>query len=261
MSLIETPLSEKTEETSIPKRKIIIVHRPNIKEWSYGDIITNYIPNTWEEVFAKTTNERKTIADVLTAKALPRYGELCPAKENIYRAFELTPLPKVRVVILGQDPYPQSGVAVGLSFSTSPNNLRIPGSLKNIFKEIKSEYPDFQIPKHGDLRDWARQGVLLLNMALTVPPGKPKEHTGVWKPFLIKTIRDLAEKKPDTIFVLWGNEAQKIIPFIGKAPVLVSGHPSPEAVNRGGDFLGNGCFKRVNDILKKCGEAEIDWQI
>jgi len=256
-----TSSEEETIKSSIPKRKIKIIHRPRLENWSWGDILANYIPLTWEDTFARTTEERKTIAQVLTTKAISQYKELYPAKEYIYRAFDLTPFPKVRVVIIGQDPYPQPGKAQGLSFAIAPDDPHLPGSLKNIYKEIKSEYPNFQIPKHGDLRRWAQQGILLLNMALTVPPGERNAHRGVWKPFLVKTIKEIVEKKPKTIFVLWGNEAQKIAGIIGNAPVLISGHPSPEAVNRGGDFLGNGHFRKINDILEKQGELPIDWQI
>ena len=257
----DTELSTKAIETFIPKTKVRIVRRPKLEEWAWPKIIAEYVPNTWDEVFARTAGERKTIAQVLSAKALSQYGDLYPAKENLYKAFDLTPLPKVKVVIVGQDPYPQAGKAQGLSFSISPTDPQIPGSLKNIYKEIKNEYPDFQIPNHGDLRGWSRQGVLLLNMALTVPPGERNAHRGVWKPFIVKTIKEIVERYPNTIFVLWGNDAQKLVITIGNAPTLVSGHPSPEAVNRGGNFIGNGHFKEINRILEERGELPIDWQI
>lgn len=254
-------LSEKALETFVPKTKIRIVRRPKLEDWSWEKILADYVPNTWEPVFAKTAGERKTIAQVLVTKSLPVYGQLYPAKENIYKAFELTKLPSVKVVIVGQDPYPQPNVAVGLSFSIAPTNPKIPGSLKNIYKEIQRTYPNFQIPKHGDLREWARQGILLLNMALTVPPGERNAHRGVWRPFIIKTIKEIVEYNPKTIFVLWGNDAQKLIPTIGSAPVLVSGHPSPEAVNRGGNFIGNGHFLKINELLQLQGQLPIDWQL
>lgn len=251
------------EETTKPK--IRIIKRPNLKEWSWEKIISQYVPNTWESVFMKSAAERDTIAKVLIEKELPKYGEFFPLKENIYKAFDLTPFSKVRVVIIGQDPYPTRNkigdpIAQGLSFSVSPTDT-VPGSLKNIYKELQGEDPDFVIPKHGDLRDWARQGVLLLNMALTVPPGVRNAHKGVWKPFLFKTIKEIVEKKPNTIFVLWGNEAQKLQPILGNAPVLMSSHPSPESVNRGGDFIGNGHFKKINKILEEREEEPINWQL
>lgn len=247
-----------------PKRKIKIVRRPNLDEWSWEDILCKYVPPTWEEVFAQTTEERKIIAQMLTTKALPLYKELYPAKENIYKAFDITPFSKIRVVIIGQDPYPNKQ-AQGLSFSISPNDMQIPGSLRNIYKEIKAEIPSFEIPCHGDLRKWARQGVLLLNMALTVPPGVKNAHHGVWMPFTVKTIKAIVEKRPKTIFVLWGNEAQKLVKPIGNAPTLISAHPSPMSVNNSFQsdfpFMGNKHFIKINEILVEEGEEPIDWQV
>lgn len=265
---METPLeedpqnlSDKAIETFIPKTKIRIVRRPNLEDWSWIKIISEYVPNTWEEIFAKTTEERKTIAQVLSTKALAKYGELYPAKENIYRAFDLTPLPKVRVVIIGQDPYPTAGKAVGLSFSISPEDRSIPPSLKNIYKEIKSEYPEFEVPTHGDLRNWARQGVLLLNAALTVPPGEPEAHIGVWKGFFVKTVKELVKRNRNIVWVLWGSKSQAVAQHLDNSPVLMSSHPSPQAQMRGGNFLGNQHFKKINEILESQGQLQIDWQV
>lgn len=256
------------ESTSeVTKPKIRIVRRPNLADWSWEQVLSNYVPPTWGSAFARSAGERKTIAEVLTKKELPKYGELFPEKEKIYRAFELTPLPRVRVVIVGQDPYPQrakNGLpkAQGLSFSVSPNDPEIPASLKNIYKELKAEYPEtFTIPKHGDLSKWAKQGVLLLNMALTVAPGVRNAHKGVWKPFIYKIIKEIVEKYPQTIFVLWGGDAEKLRSQLGNLKALVSNHPSPESVNKGGNFMGNGHFLKINQILEERGEQPIDWQV
>lgn len=249
-----------------PKPRVKIIKRPNLSTWTWQKIITSYIPYTWENIFAKITDERTTIAEMFTTKILPHRKEIFPLKEDVYKAFELTPLPRIKVVIIGQDPYPQRGrdgspKAQGLSFSVSPTD-DIPGSLRNIYKELAAEYPEtFITPKHGDLRDWARQGVLLLNMALTVPEGERNAHKGLWKPFIVKIVSGIVDANPDTIFVLWGNDAMKVKPLLRNAPILESGHPSPEAVNRGGNFMGNGHFKKINEILEERGEAIIDWQI
>jgi uracil-DNA glycosylase len=239
-----------------------ITKKPKLEEWDLAEIIANYVPAGWRDIFERSSEERKVIAEILTEKEVPKYKELYPAKEKLYAAFELVPLSRVKVVIIGQDPYPQPGKAQGLSFSISPQDRHLTGSLHNIFKELKSEYPDYEIPKHGDLRPWARQGVLLLNMALTVPPGgRNAPHLGVWKPFLVKTLTGISQYNRDIIFVLWGNKAQSIRQYVGQCPVLVAGHPSPEAVNRGGDFPTCGHFKAINKLLEERGEEPIDWQL
>lgn len=239
-----------------------IIVRPDISRWSLEKIISEYVPHGWDKIFDKTKEERETIAQVLTKK---NYKTLFPSKENIFRAFELTPLSKVRVVILGQDPYPNFGKhgdprAQGLSFSVHRQD-GIPPSLHNIYKELKREYPDFEIPSHGDLSSWAKQGVLLLNMALTVPPEEIKAHMSLWRPFTNKTVKFLIEERPETIFILWGTEAQKVKQYLGNAHVLESSHPSPQAMRWGGNFFGNNHFIQVNKLLREMEEEPINWQI
>ena len=249
--------------TTITTRKNpVIVRKPKLETWSWSQIISEYVPTGWQKIFNKTTDERRDIAQVLSEKVLDRKGDLFPAKEHLYHAFDLVPFDQVKVVILGQDPYPQPGKAQGLAFSLSPKDRQIPGSLNNIYREIKREYPDFNVPNHGDLRGWTKQGVLLINMALTFPAGgRPGAHLGVWRPFLVKTLREMVEQNPDLIFVLWGNEAQKVAQYLDNSIKLVSGHPSPQAVNRGGDFIGNGHFTKINEILVDKGEEPINWQL
>lgn len=241
-------------------RKISIVKKPNLKKWSLPEIIANYVPASWKTIFEETKDERKELSDIFVKKIIPNYDEIYPIKEYIYRAFDLTPLYKVKVVIVGQDPYPTAGKAQGISFSISPSDRNIPQSLKNIYKEIKDEYPDFVIPKHGDLTKWCQQGVLLLNSALTLAVGD-KTHDKIWASFYTKTVSKLVSKNPDIIWVLWGNKAQSIIPYLGRSSILKSSHPSPNAQNRNGDFLGNGHFKKINELLVEKGYDPIDWQI
>lgn len=258
--MTEISFSEATTNTNAqPKPTLKIIRRPNLTTWTWQQVIADYFPVGWEDFFARTKDIRETIADILTKKALAIYGDMLPSKENLYKAFDLTPFPRIRVVIIGQDPYPQPGKAQGLAFSLSLSDPSIPGSLLNIFKELKREYPDYQIPTHGNLSYWAQQGVFLLNMALTTVPGKTEVHLGVWKPFLVKIIKEIVEKSPETIFVLWGNKAKEVSPLLGRCPVLISGHPSP--LNRSGTFIGNGHFKAINKILEDQGELPIDWQL
>ncbi|CAK7995000.1 Uracil-DNA glycosylase [uncultured virus] len=193
-------------------------------------------------------------------KRLNEGGISYPPKIYTFAAFWETPFQSVRVVIIGQDPYHQEGMAMGLAFSTFREN-KVPGSLANIFKEIKSCYPDtFTIPNHGDLRKWARQGVLLLNKCLTVRPGKPGSHGNIWMGPNNKQIKMLNASNPNIIWVLWGKEAQKLGRIIGeKGTKLISAHPSGLSANRG--FFGNRHFILINDRLRELGEPEIDWNL
>lgn len=183
------------------------------------------------------------------------YEKFFPEPDNLYKALELTSVDKVRVVILGQDPYHQMcdcgkhPRAQGLSFSVAECDS-IPMSLKNIFKEIASCYPEFVIPGNGDLTRWAEQGVLLLNTCLTVVPDKPGSHSIIWHGIIEKIISLIDENNPNCIYLLWGKEAEtfgnKMIPE--RAIKLVTSHPSGFSVHRG--FFGCKHFSKVNDLLK-----------
>lgn len=247
-------------------KKFKIIKEVDISGWSWGDIITKYSPPTWEAIFEGTAEERQIIARVLEDQLL-HCNDFYPRKENLYKAFELTRLEEVKVVILGQDPYPQKMIngepkARGLSFSIAKEDGNIPSSLRNIFAEIEREYKEaglsYTKPKNGDLSGWARQGVLLLNMALTIIPGERNSHRGIWKSFITKTLKELLDANPDIILVLWGHEAGLIKRYI-KGEILESGHPSSEAVNRGGNFIGNGHFLDINRRLEKIGRKPIVW--
>ncbi|MGL5732681.1 MAG: uracil-DNA glycosylase [Metamycoplasmataceae bacterium] len=179
-----------------------------------------------------------------------------PKKENIYRCFKETKFNDMKVVIFGQDPYHTKDVADGLAFSTMMS--KTPPSLSNIFKEIKNEYSNVSL-RGNDLTSWANNGVLLLNTSLTVEEGKANSHSGIgWDIFIKNFILYLNENKDFLIFVLWGNNARKLKPFISnKFIVLESPHPSPLSARKG--FFGNGHFKEINRILKGNNLKEINW--
>lgn len=182
-----------------------------------------------------------------------------PPGGSIFRAFELTPVDKVKVVILGQDPYPGKGQAMGLSFSV-PEGIPAPPSLKNIFKEIED---DLGIRMSGcpDLRRWAEQGVLLLNSSLTVEAGQPNSHSRIgWTEFTDAVIKYLSDNRSGIVFLLWGNYAKnkKWLIDTARHHVLEAAHPSPLAR---GAFFGCRHFSKTNEILVREGKTPIDWQL
>lgn len=182
-----------------------------------------------------------------------------PPGPLIFNAFNQTPFDKVRVVILGQDPYHNPGEAMGLCFSV-PRGIAIPASLKNIYKQIDSEMK-IAPPAHGDLTRWTEQGVFLLNAILTVEKGQPGSHRNIgWQQFTDAVIRILSEQKNGLIFLLWGNFARNKKTLIDqmKHHVLEAVHPSPLAGNA---FLGCGHFAKTNELLLKQGSTPIDWNL
>ncbi len=185
--------------------------------------------------------------------------KLFPAGSQIFEAFNLTPYDKVKVVILGQDPYHGAGQAHGLSFSV-PDGVKPPPSLVNIFKELKTDI-GMEIPKTGNLTPWAKQGVLLLNATLTVRESQAGSHQNKgWELFTDAVIKKLSDEKKGLIFLLWGNYAKQKGALIDttKHYVLTSPHPSPLA--RGG-FFGNKHFSKTNEILEKEGKKPINWTL
>lgn len=184
-----------------------------------------------------------------------------PQSEDIFNAFELTPFNDVRVVILGQDPYHGFNQAHGLSFSVK-NGVRFPPSLQNIFKELTTDIPDFQTPENGDLSKWAKQGILLLNASLTVNAGKAGSHQNQgWEIFTDEVIKTLSDQKENIIFILWGKFAQEKEELIdlNKHHVIKSPHPSPFSAYSG--FFGSKPFSKTNELLKKLGKEEINWNL
>jgi len=184
-----------------------------------------------------------------------------PENGLIFNAFEHTPFNKVKVVIIGQDPYHGANQAHGLSFSVQ-KGVPIPPSLQNIFKELHAEYPDFQFPKHGDLSSWADQGVLLLNATLTVEASKAGSHQNQgWEQFTDQVIQLLSEQRKGIVFLLWGKYAQAKAGLIdqNKHLVLMATHPSPFSAYNG--FFGCNHFIKTNEFLENNGEKGIDWKV
>jgi uracil-DNA glycosylase len=197
----------------------------------------------------------------LQSRVLNEYDKykICPPKEKVFSALNTVAPDKVRVVILGQDPYFNEGQATGMSFSIDPNcKCTFPPSLDNIIKEIKSEYGTCNV-ENGDLSKWALQGVLLLNTSLTVRQGHPLSHAEIgWNAFTSAVIKKLNEKG-NIVFVLWGSHAQKYRDLITDKSnfVLMSAHPSPLSAQRG--FFGNNHFLKINEYLKSKNLPEIIW--
>ena len=185
-----------------------------------------------------------------------RTKTIYPPYDEIFNAFKFTPLSSVKVVILGQDPYHEEGQAHGLAFSTPDGR-----SLKNIFKEINSEF-DYPIPDSGCLEKWAKQGVFLLNTVLTVEDGNANSHSKCgWQTFTDNVIKILNSQKQPIVFLLWGKQAEKKKELITNPNhlVLITSHPSPFSARRG--FLGCNHFKLANEFLKENKKEEIDWNL
>lgn len=184
-----------------------------------------------------------------------------PKNSDIFNAFNHTPFDKIKVVILGQDPYHGVNQAHGLSFSVQ-KGIAIPPSLKNIYKELALEYNNFKTPTHGNLTEWADQGVLLLNATLTVRASEPGSHQKRgWETFTDHVITTLSEQKNGIVFLLWGKYAQEKESLINhqKHHILKAAHPSPFSAHRG--FFGCNHFKECNQILEKEGLKPINWKI
>lgn len=181
-----------------------------------------------------------------------------PAGENVLRAFGRD-IAETRVLIVGQDPYPTPGHAIGLSFSVAPQVRSLPGSLRNIFTEYCEDlgYPK---PSNGDLTPWSEHGVMLLNRVLTVRPGAPASHRGKgWEQVTDAAIAALAARKTPLVAILWGRDAQSLRPQLADASVIASTHPSPMSADRG--FFGSRPFSRANKMLTDQGAEPIDWKL
>ena len=209
----------------------------------------------WADALAPMEPILTTIGGFLREEIAAGRGYL-PAADAILRAFE-TPLADVRVLIVGQDPYPTPGDPVGLSFSVPPGHP-LPRSLQNMAKELAADTGEALAS--GDLTAWQRQGVMLLNRVLTVQPGTPASHRGRgWEDVTEHAIRCLASRGGPLVAVLWGRDAQALAPILGEVPRIESAHPSPLSASRG--FFGSRPFSRVNEQLARQGAAPVTWGI
>lgn len=213
---------------------------------------------TWVPVLESERDTLGALGEFLRAETGEGHRWL-PAGDNILRAFS-TSLDDVRVLIVGQDPYPTPGHAVGLSFSVSPDTRPLPRSLQNIHRELVD---DLGVPRptSGDLSPWTRQGVMLLNRVLTVRAGDPGSHRGKgWEQITDTAIRGLVQRGDQPLVaILWGRDAQSLEPLLEDTPVIASAHPSPMSADRG--FFGSKPFSRANDLLEELGGEPIEWSL
>jgi uracil-DNA glycosylase len=181
-----------------------------------------------------------------------------PAGNDVLRAFTY-PFDDVRVLVIGQDPYPTPGHPIGLSFAVDPHVRPVPRSLQNIYRELRDDLGTTP-PPHGDLRAWSSRGVMLLNRVLTVGVGEPASHRGRgWERVTEQAVRALAARQRPLVAVLWGAQARAVKPLLGDTPTVESAHPSPLSASRG--FLGSRPFSRVDELLAAQGADPIDWSL
>ena len=219
--------------------------------------LADLVAPDWAEALAPVAPRIAALGDFLRAEVAEGRGYL-PAGPNVLRAFS-RPLADVRVLVVGQDPYPTPGHPVGLSFSVARDVRPLPPSLANIYRELQSNL-GVPAPAHGDLTRWFDQGVLLLNRVLTVRPGTPASHRGRgWEEVTDAAVDALAARGGPLVAILWGRDAQGLRPRLGSTPCLVSVHPSPLSAHRG--FFGSRPFSRANDALVAQGADPIDWRL
>jgi uracil-DNA glycosylase len=211
----------------------------------------------WAGALQPVAAEIRAMGEFLRAELAAGRSYL-PAGENVLRAFS-QPFDEVRVLIVGQDPYPTPGHPVGLSFSVAPDVQPVPRSLQNIYRELRDDL-GVPIPANGDLTPWTKQGVLLLNRVLTVQPGKSGSHAGKgWERVTDQAVRALAARDRPLVAILWGRQAQSLEPLLSDAVCLKSVHPSP--LSASGGFFGSRPFSRANALLVEHGGEPVDWQL
>lgn len=219
--------------------------------------LAEIIAADWAEALAPAEQRIHALGDFLRAEVAAGRNYL-PHGDQVLRAFT-RPMAEVKVLVVGQDPYPTPGHPIGLSFAVEEHVRPLPRSLANIYKELEA---DLGIPPapHGDLSAWQEQGVLLLNRVLTVTPGSPGSHRKQgWEEVTELAIRALVARGGPLVALLWGRDAQSLVPMLGAVPYVASPHPSPLSASRG--FFGSRPFSRINELLVQQGAGEIDWRV
>lgn len=212
---------------------------------------------SWVEPLRPAAAHIAGAGEFLRAEIAAGHGYL-PEGKNVLRAFQ-QPFDEVRVLIVGQDPYPTPGHPIGLSFAVAPDVRPLPRSLQNIYTELRDDL-GVDPPEHGDLSAWTNQGVLLLNRCLTVRPGKPASHRGKgWEHVTATAIQALVERQQPLVAILWGRDARALADHLGDTPIVESAHPSPLSARSG--FFGSKPFSRTNELLAQLGAHPIDWRI
>jgi uracil-DNA glycosylase len=234
-----TPVPPASVDTARPLRPLDLVHP------------------TWVPALTPVAGELDRLFAFLRNEREHGVGHL-PDESRVLRAFR-QPFEDVAVLLVGQDPYPTPGHAVGLAFSVAPEVRPLPRSLVNIFRELSDDVGG-GAPTSGDLTPWTTSGVLLLNRVLTVAPGAPGSHRGQgWETVTDQAVRALAARGGPLVAVLWGREAQAVRPLLGEVPVIASAHPSPLSATRG--FFGSRPFSRAGDLLRAQGGGPVDWRL
>lgn len=219
--------------------------------------LTDLVHPSWASALGPVTAQVAALGAFLRAERAAGRGYL-PAGENVLRVFT-QPMDAVRVLVVGQDPYPGPGHAMGLAFSVPANVRPIPPSLQNIFQELETDL-GLSRPRNGDLSRWADRGVMLLNRVLTVGPGAPGSHRNKgWEAVSAQAISALAVRGGPLVAILWGRDAQAVEPLLGDVPSIKSAHPSPLSARSG--FFGSRPFSRANDLLRQQGAEPVDWSL
>jgi uracil-DNA glycosylase len=212
---------------------------------------------SWAEALDPVADEVADMGEYLRAEVRAGRGYL-PDGALVLRAFTY-PLDEVRVLVVGQDPYPTPGHPIGLSFAVDPHVRPVPRSLANIYRELHDDL-GVPVPAHGDLTSWSENGVMLLNRVLTVRPGEAASHRGKgWEPVTQRAIEVLAARGGPLVAILWGRDAAGLVPMLGEGPTVQSPHPSPLSASRG--FFGSRPFSRTNELLVQQGGQPVDWAL
>jgi len=219
--------------------------------------LTGVMHESWAAAMTPVADRIHAMGDMLRAELRQGRGYL-PAGSDVFRAFTW-PLDDVKVLIVGQDPYPTPGHPMGLSFSVQPTVRPLPRSLINIYRELHDDVGS-DPPEHGDLTHWCEEGVMLLNRVLTVRPGAPASHRGRgWEAITDHAIAALVSRRRPLVAILWGRDAQSLRPSLGGTPVIASPHPSPLSAASG--FFGSRPFSRANELLARQGAPPVDWTL